>query len=88
MWLTAYSTGIKAGRFDDAIDIFKKILKGLEIRHGDEPHHLIGTTLHNIGVLLLWKGQYKEAWETFNQAASVRMESLSKNHPDIAVRSM
>jgi tetratricopeptide (TPR) repeat protein len=76
---------LKAGRFDDAIDIFQKILKGLEMRHGDQPHHLIGTTLHNIGLLLLWKGQYKEAWKNFNQAASVRMESLSKNHPDIAV---
>lgn len=76
----------QAGRFDDAIDIFKKILKGLEMRHGNKPHHLIGTTLHNIGILLLWKGQYKEAWENFNQASSVRMESLSRNHPDIAVR--
>lgn len=56
------------------------------MRHGDEPHHLIGTTLHNIGVLQLWQGQYKEAWENLNQAASVRMQSLSRNHPDIAVR--
>jgi hypothetical protein len=58
------------------------------MRHGDEPHHLIGSTLHNIGVLQLWQRQYKEAWENFNQAATIRMQSLSKNHPDIAVRTL
>ena len=55
------------------------------MRYGEEPHHLIGTTLHNIGVLQLWQGKYKKAWENFNQAVSVRMGSLSHNHPDIAV---
>lgn len=58
------------------------------MRYGDEPHHLIGTTLHNIGVLQLWQKRYKEAWENFNQAATIRMQSLSKNHPDIAVRTL
>lgn len=78
----------QAGNFDDAISVFQKILKGLEMRHGNEPHHLIGTTLHNIGLLQLWQGQYQEAWENFNQAGSIRMKALSKNHPDIAVRTI
>jgi tetratricopeptide (TPR) repeat protein len=75
----------QAGRFEDALDIFQKILKGLEMKHGDEPNHVIGSTLHNIGVLYLWMGQYQEAWESLNQAASVRIQCLSTDHPDIAV---
>lgn len=55
------------------------------MKYGDEPHHVIGTTLHNIGVLQLWQERYQEAWESLNQAVSVRILSLSKDHPDIAV---
>jgi hypothetical protein len=79
------SIPLKTGRFEDALDIFKRILNGMEIKHGDEPNHVIGSTLHNIGVIYLWMEQYKDAWESFNQAVSLRMQSLSTDHPDIAV---
>lgn len=75
----------QAGRFEDALDIFQKILKGLEMKHGNEPNHVVGSTLHNIGVLYLWMGRYREAWESLNQAVSVRIRSLSTGHADIAV---
>jgi hypothetical protein len=79
------SIPLKTGRFEDALDIFQRILNGLEMKHGDEPNHVIGSTLHNIGVIYLWMEQYKDAWESFNTAVSVRIQSLSTDHPDIAV---
>ena len=71
--------------YDGALVIFYKILKGLKLRHEEEPHFLIGTTLHNIGVVQMWQGKFAEALYTFQQAIAVRIIVLPPKHPDIAV---
>jgi len=76
---------LRRGDYESALRVFEKILKGLKLRHEEKPHHLIGTTLHNIGVVQMWQGKFSEALYSFLHAVSMRRDSLPQNHPDIAV---
>lgn len=76
---------LRRGNYDTTITIFEKILKGLRIRHESNPHYLIGTTLHNIGVIRMCQGNVPEALKAFQDAVAMRTKSLPTNHPDVAV---
>ena len=78
------SASLAGGRFRTAIFIFTKLLKGIE-NSGEHLRFLRGATLHNIGVLYMWQGQFELAVENFHLAVQERTKCLPKNHPDIAV---
>lgn len=71
--------------YEGALTIFFKILKGLKLKHEEKPHFVIGSTLHNIGVIQMWQGRFSEALDTLDQAVTVRVDVLPSKHPDIAV---
>jgi tetratricopeptide (TPR) repeat protein len=71
------------GNIGLALGILFKLLKGLE--SATELRFLKGTTLHNIGVLLLWQGEYERALSRLGCAVDERVQHLPKAHPDIVV---
>lgn len=54
------------------------------LKHG-ELHHTIGSTLHNIGIVLLRLERYDEALESFGKAVRIRKGSIGRDHGDVAV---
>jgi len=85
------SVSLAAGRFPTAGFILGKLLKGVEQYHHNEEEvnpclkYVKGATLHNIGVLLMWQGEFEKAVEYFHLAIQERTLTLPKDHPDIAV---
>jgi len=79
------SVPLRRGDFDNALLVFEKILKGLKLRHDDKPHYLIGATLHNIGIIQMWQGRFKEACDIFHDAVRMRKASLHFQHEDVGV---
>eukprot|EP00536_Pseudo-nitzschia_multiseries_P002901 jgi/Psemu1/236153/estExt_Genewise1.C_410079 len=74
---------LRSRYFDFAISIFEKIKRGVE---GDKKFdHLNASTNHNIGMIHLCQGSYREALESFGKAAKIRNQCLPPDHPDIAV---
>jgi len=76
---------LQRGDFDHALKVFHKILTGLRLRHEGKPHYLIGATLHNIGIIQMWQGKFKEARQTFQEAVLIRKSSLNPQHEDVGV---
>ena len=76
---------LQHGRFDETLEIFQKILKGVEIQETDALRHLEGVTLHNMAVILMWQQKYEEALDCVGRAIKARLQYLPENHPDIAV---
>ena len=74
---------LQARRFDSAISIFEKLLRGLDGNH--KYLHLVASTSHNIGMVQLCQGKYQEALKSFQKAVGIRNECLPADHPDIAV---
>lgn len=66
--------------------VFDRILKGLRNREEDtEPKHLLGPTLHNMGVIEMWQGHFSAALERLEEAVEARKVALWPTHPDVAV---
>ena len=68
-----------------ALDIFYKILKGLELKHEGKPHFLIGSAHHNIGLVKMLQQDFEGALASFSQAVAMRRLSLPERHVDIGV---
>lgn len=49
-----------------------------------EAHHLVGTAIHNIGMVHLYAQNYPQALKQFQEAVSVRRVALGSDHPAIA----
>ncbi len=49
-----------------------------------EAHHLVGTAIHNIGMVHLYAQNYPQALKHFQEAVSVRRVALGPDHPAIA----
>lgn len=79
------ASSLSAGHFGNALLIFNKLLQGVEQPQHDYLRHLKGSTLHNIGVVHMWAGDYEKAVEYFHLAVQERTKVLPKDHPDIAV---
>ncbi|CAB9517067.1 Kinesin light chain [Seminavis robusta] len=69
--------------YKDAFDLFQMSLRSHKDKYGDV-HHLVGTALHNCGIVNLMAGQYALAKPFFQEAVSVRTASLGETHPDVA----
>ncbi len=71
------------GNLDLALGVFDKVVRGLGT--STDYAFLKGTTLHNIGMVYLCKGDYSKALECFDQAVEERTSNLPKSHPDTVV---
>lgn len=80
---------MKARRFNSALCILDKLLKGLEEPSNKTKfEHLIGCTHHNVGIIQMCQGHFIFALESFQKAVVVRTRCLPQNHPDVAVSLM
>lgn len=66
----------------DALDVFESALRSHREKYGDI-HHLVGTGLHNCGVIYLIAGEYVQARKKFHEALDVRIAALGPEHPDV-----
>lgn len=67
---------------DDALDTFRSSLRSHTAKFGDI-HHLVGTTLHNIGMVQFFARRYSEAQSSFVEAINVRSAALGPAHQDV-----
>jgi len=75
---------LQARRFESAISLFEKLQRGL-VDDDEKYSHLVASTTHNIGMIQLCQGKYREALISFQKAVKIRKECLPDDHPDIAV---
>jgi tetratricopeptide (TPR) repeat protein len=71
----------------DALDLLRKALLDQRQRYGNI-HHLVGNSLHNIGMVHLYAKEYTKAHACFVDAILVRSEALGPDHPDVAASKM
>jgi tetratricopeptide (TPR) repeat protein len=71
----------------DALDLLRRALLDQRQRYGNI-HHLVGNSLHNIGMVHLFAKQYTHAHACFVDAIIVRSEALGPDHPDVAASKM
>ena len=60
------------------------MLRAHQRSHG-ELHPLIGTAMHNMGVVYLRAGHHQDALNCFDRAVRVRKGAMGRDHPDVAV---
>ena len=81
----------KSGCFEEAIEIFGKILESLSTQEDSRKRQmprkqtLIGSTYHNIATLQMWAGLYEDALLSLNDAIDIRVKAFSEYHPLVAV---
>jgi hypothetical protein len=71
----------------NALDLLRSALMDQRQRYGNI-HHLVGNSLHNIGMVHLFAKKYQQAHACFVDAIRVRSEALGKEHPDVAASKM
>lgn len=79
------SVPLQHGHFGEAMEIFKRILRGIEIQESDALRHLEGVTLHNMSIISMWQEDYGQALDFAGKAIKARLQYLPEGHPDIAV---
>lgn len=79
------ATALSSGHFRSAILILRKLLQGLDLLQDENLKYLKGATLHNLGMIHLWQGDFEKAVHFFHLAVEERTKCLPKDHPDIAV---
>lgn len=67
---------------EDALEVFCSALRSHRRKYGNV-HHLVGSALHNIGMVLFFARRYHEAVAIFEDAVIVRHEALGPDHPDV-----
>jgi len=83
---------LRNGCFEDAIEIFGKILQSLNEQHmnyidNNMPRKeiLIAATHHNIATLQMWAGMYEDALLSLKESIRIRLTCFSEYHPLVAV---
>lgn len=90
------SASIAKGRISVALRVFQTLLKGLNaLKYSDSSNQTDkeesdlrfakGATMHNIGILQMWLGQFQGAMKSFENAVTERQRLLPKHHSDICV---
>lgn len=88
-WMMKYNAKLttdpypKHEEFEEALDLFESSLYSHREKYG-EAHHLVGTAIHNIGMVHLYAQNYPQALKHFQEAVSVRRVALGSDHPAIA----
>ena len=75
-------THLDENQIDAAVDILYGAVRSHRAKYGTT-HHLVGSELHNIGMVLFFAQRYSEALSAFENAVVIRDESFHSNHPDI-----
>lgn len=78
---------LDCNEIDDALDLFRSALHSHRAKFGHD-HHLVGSALHNIGVVHLFAQQYDNALVAFEEAVLARVAALGDSHPDVQVSRM
>jgi len=90
VYATAFSSNLflsQRNEFKDALDLFERALRSHTDKYG-EVHHLVGTALHNCGIVHMLAENYGEAKLCFQGALEVRTAAVGVSHPYVAVRSL
>jgi len=74
---------LKLDQIKEALDLFQSSMQSIIEKYG-EIHHLVGTMLHNLGIVHLYDESYLLALQLFQKAVRVRSAALGPNHPDVA----
>lgn len=69
-------------RVDQALRLLERALNSHRRQYG-EHHHLVGSALHNLGMVNFFDCRYDEALELFEEAIQTRTKSLGSDHPDV-----
>jgi tetratricopeptide (TPR) repeat protein len=72
---------------NDALELLKFCLKSHRDKYGTL-HPLVTSTLHNIGIILLFAEMYDKVIKYFQQAASIRIANLGIDHPEVCATMM
>jgi hypothetical protein len=72
-------------QIDEALELLRLTCKSHKLKYGNV-HHLVGMTLHNIALVSLYAGRYKDSLWYFQEAVSIRVAALGTDHPDVSVR--
>jgi tetratricopeptide (TPR) repeat protein len=78
---------LSRNEINDALELLKFCLRSHCDKYGTI-HPLVASTLHNIGIVLLFADMYEKALTYFQQAASIRIAALSIDHPDVCATMM
>lgn len=70
-------------QINEALDLLKCCLKSHRDNYG-MMHPLVASTLHNIGVVLVFADRYGAALVYFEQATFIRVSTLGSDHPEVA----
>jgi tetratricopeptide (TPR) repeat protein len=74
---------IRRNEIDEALELLRLTLRSHKSKYG-QVHPLVGSALHNIALVNLFAGRYKDAECYFQDAISVRVAALGKDHPDVS----
>mmetsp|Transcript_28402 Transcript_28402/g.39976 ORF Transcript_28402/g.39976 Transcript_28402/m.39976 type:complete len:278 (+) Transcript_28402:170-1003(+) len=74
---------LKLDQIEEALDLFQSSMQSIIDKYG-EIHHLVGTMLHNLGIVHLYDESYVVALQLFQKAVHVRSAALGPTHPDVA----
>lgn len=83
--ISKYIIGVehqKSGRFNDALRIFREILKNFRLMFQEEDHKDILMVKNSIAMVLKDLGQYDEALQYYEEVLSNRKQILGDDHPE------
>ena len=75
---------VRRNEIDEALELLRSTLRSHKSKYG-QVHPLVGSALHNIALVNLFAGRYKDAEWYFQDAINVRVAALGKEHPDVSV---
>jgi len=78
---------LDANEIDEALKLLNRAMQSHRKKYG-EVHHLVGTALHNIGMVNFFARRYPEALSHFEEAIRVRTKALGSDHPDVQASAM
>lgn len=78
---------IQTNEMEEALELLRSTLRGFKGKYG-LAHHLVGMTMHNIALVYLNEGKYKDADWYFQEAVSVCVAACGSDHPYVAVCSL
>ena len=79
---TFVNSFIHSKQYDEAIDIYLTVLAHLQKQFGPQ-YPIVITTIHNLAVVNVLKGDYNKALKYCQKALKLRQKTLGSNHADV-----
>lgn len=73
---------LKAQQYDEAIDVYLTVLGYYKKQFGSQ-YPLVVSTIHNLGIVYVLKGNYNKALSYCQKALNIRKKVMGANHPDV-----